>query len=1203
MGATNGKPGVADTPDALAAPGAALASPESSTHSSEPSIPVKAEKVDWVTALGGAFQSAVAEEEARIARETAIEAETPDSAAPSAAPASPGSPSTTRGNSSSPPKTEAEDKGFSQEDPRAITREPPSDNVLASALAKLHEGEKGRTFTQWKHSDIKFATWLACTWIYDPENTALPEGARVLKSVEESPSRSAPCAAVVFAPPGADDATYFIVWRGSQSFFDALVDAAAVPTPLKDPNVSSDRAHLGIEMHSGVFSAEQQDVLAHSTLFRERMKQIEELKARPTAGAGTDEPEMSEVDTALRRVKRVVFTGHSLGGSVAMATMLQLLRVNAKPTRLSDFQPVEMPAEVSVSAVAFGAPQPFVVSESPPPSPAVDEILMDFRRSTINFVYGNDLVPRLPAGLAYLERHKHHLVTSSLSSSLGLPRFLASMLSSIGPSNMLGEFLTRARETGSSLERYEHRCINIWLTRERDGDGGMQMQVKITNRRELLDPARRIEDGPSILGDHMKYHEGVFAAFQRQDIFGIDELACIAYVDPFYVHDWVGSRIVHFNKWTLHSAKEQLDHRMRLLNLDDSAQGQTCAHVIAFNGDSGSGKSTIIHELQSLDGEDININRLRPSVNRKPTERRPSNERAGSQSTDCNLYDCFFTFGGSTVDDPPREELVWLMDCEGTNGTERPRTLGEYRPFLPEGPDLNDGHRRSTAIKKFLPPFALLASDIFCYVSLNQNQNTIDARSVKEYVQQGFQHVQNKSPCALVIFKQRGDLNDAVQEDGEILHYDKSYEAFELRVFYQTQDFVASNTVDVEAIKSCGFAEVLVLSFPLKPQRKQEGFVQRDGSFISKLDIYKQELMHIKHFLKTRLEVQVKAKQQDSAWLSKLDWLGMVDDIVTELGRGNYLSMAKLFVTMRHKGKSFSDVVELFSERLTPACLMPDTAAELTKYIATCWKDAIAHAARIIIARQGAQVSVLTTLEKETLHPSLMECATSMSNLVPCCSEHQGKVCGQPRVNHFYGHKTIHKTGWFFKKDEKWLGDFVQPPDWSSRLDDFPNAVIAVADELLVKLHLHAPPLRLNRSMTSPRVLGEDLPPRSMDDSMDAADDQGGMAAPLSADEHSAASLRKIMTTSDFSHLAENFQNSAECRRLNSCFVCADKLPTTKSNEAFFRYVSWTLERIIDTNSYGQVDVCKACLESHAPASTVLGSGVDVSDLPGVLLW
>ena len=50
-----------------------------------------------------------------------------------------------------------------------------------------------------------------------------------------------------------------------------------------------------------------------------------------------------------------------------------------------------------------------------------------------------------------------------------------------------------------------------------------------------------------------------------------------------------------------------------------------------------------------------------------------------STSSDCNLYDCFFDL--SSDDGSPHNELVWLMDCEGTNGTERPRTYNASRAF------------------------------------------------------------------------------------------------------------------------------------------------------------------------------------------------------------------------------------------------------------------------------------------------------------------------------------------------------------------------------------------------------------------------------------------------------------------------------------------------------------------------------------------
>ena len=165
------------------------------------------------------------------------------------------------------------------------------------------------------------------------------------------------------------------------------------------------------------------------------------------------------------------------------------------------------------------------------------------------------------------------------------------------------------------MERFEHRCINVWLLYDRSSAHGptpANRRVKITNHSELLDVESRCDDGDSLIRHHCTYWKAVTESFTHTDEFGLDEGACIAYVNPYTYHDWIGSRITNFNKWTMHSAQAQLRYRMR--HLEGTREGQSGAHVISFNGDSGSGKSTIIRELQSLDGDDVNIARQQPHV-------------------------------------------------------------------------------------------------------------------------------------------------------------------------------------------------------------------------------------------------------------------------------------------------------------------------------------------------------------------------------------------------------------------------------------------------------------------------------------------------------------------------------------------------------------------------------------------------------------
>ena len=51
------------------------------------------------------------------------------------------------------------------------------------------------------------------------------------------------------------------------------------------------------------------------------------------------------------------------------------------------------------------------------------------------------------------------------------------------------------------------------------------------------------------------------------------------------------------------------------------------------------------------------------------------------------------------------------------------------------------------------------------------------------------------------------------------------------------------------------------------------------------VQVYQQELRHIKRFLGLRLDVQAQSKRVESVWLSKLDWLHMVGRLIPKLSR------------------------------------------------------------------------------------------------------------------------------------------------------------------------------------------------------------------------------------------------------------------------------------------------------------------------------
>jgi len=304
-----------------------------------------------------------------------------------------------------------------------------------------------------------------------------------------------------------------------------------------------------------------------------------------------------------------------------------------------------------------------------------------------------------------------------------------------------------------------------------------------------------------------------------------------------------------------------------------------------------------------------------------------------------------------------------------------------------------------------------------------------------------------------------------------------------------------------------------------------------------------------------------------------------VSDIVSELSRGNYVSMAMLFVMHQHKGKPFADVVRVFGDRVTSPDLVPSDVSGIVAYVTQVRFDAIHHAARIIVSRQGPNVTALTTLVKQDLRPELVHCAASMCDLVPCCAVNQGegsthKVCGQPCKSHDR-HKTIHKQGWFHARGESWSGDYrpaigeAGDPNfiWGST---FAEEVFCAADSLLKTLHsLPRPPLhppqgrltKLTKLKTSP------LTP-----SMGSKDEGSGGAVPM------ASVMRQLIPApywnEHLAHLRAQYQGSTELKTVEKCFICICHLPRHETLSGWFKRLSASVWR---PEYFNRIDVCKEC--------------------------
>jgi hypothetical protein len=179
--------------------------------------------------------------------------------------------------------------------------------------------------------------------------------------------------------------TMYIAWRGTKTVIDVLIDMDCLPVacPLWH------EVYPRIKVHNGMAGKLQND-------FLEYMPEIQRLAAK------------FEVD-------EVFFTGHSLGGGLAQIALLAALGQKATNFRAVDPKLQHLCGEtfnnafkpVQFRAVVFAAPMIFHVDAVDGEQPEDDSAsVLDHIRDglSVNYVYGDDMVPRFPAHTKFLLR-------------------------------------------------------------------------------------------------------------------------------------------------------------------------------------------------------------------------------------------------------------------------------------------------------------------------------------------------------------------------------------------------------------------------------------------------------------------------------------------------------------------------------------------------------------------------------------------------------------------------------------------------------------------------------------------------------------------------------------------------------------------------------------------------------------------------------
>jgi len=217
--------------------------------------------------------------------------------------------------------------------------------------------------------------------------------------------------------------TLFVVWKGTSDTWDVLQDMNAFAQQSHPP--------LGHWCHSGMLNMVMRDFSSHL----ERVSQI-----------GQD---------YSAQIDHVVFTGHSLGGGIAAVAMAEI----KLSTRIQgSWKLPSALAEHKLCAVTFAAPMVFHAG----PHQAAQNYVEDLVKAHhLNFVYGNDIVPRLPSLAFMLNTHKATLAQLTADQ---LPRYaVVRKWAAKCTVLQLVESVVAKMETCLDFQKYQHVCCLVLL--------------------------------------------------------------------------------------------------------------------------------------------------------------------------------------------------------------------------------------------------------------------------------------------------------------------------------------------------------------------------------------------------------------------------------------------------------------------------------------------------------------------------------------------------------------------------------------------------------------------------------------------------------------------------------------------------------------------------------------------------------------------
>jgi len=173
--------------------------------------------------------------------------------------------------------------------------------------------------------------------------------------------------------PKHEPGTVFLVFRGTASIADMMIDAGGLPFYPPD---------IGLRIHGGMWSALHTDAFGLLSRVIQKIKMMRQID---------EESESSSM-------KRLVICGHSLGGGYALLTALELYYMGARVQSSNEQQKRSLPLSLktySPEVVTFGCPQVIV----PDHSSALWTSLKDASTCVVN---SWDVISRMPSCEAWM---------------------------------------------------------------------------------------------------------------------------------------------------------------------------------------------------------------------------------------------------------------------------------------------------------------------------------------------------------------------------------------------------------------------------------------------------------------------------------------------------------------------------------------------------------------------------------------------------------------------------------------------------------------------------------------------------------------------------------------------------------------------------------------------------------------------------------